>query len=117
MTTAQKECPIPADAELEFAQNTKTGTVHILQYSPPPCLDHSPVTMPFAAGLEAMANHRTTMLCGRRLWLEPWGKAGDRVDVFDDDDLCIGCVTAMGDQSARAFEHRQPGDPDPEDTP
>jgi hypothetical protein len=97
----------PQGEQLEFARNNKTGRVHILCYGPdrhwipPTRADAGP-----AAEVLSMLTAPCRMLCGVRLLAGAFGQypavwmAGDS---FADDDLCVACVQALGDQSWRAF--------------
>jgi len=80
----------PLSEPLEFARNPSTGRVHIMRWCP---RDEGPS---FAA-LTLSVHIR--VLCGVDLWGAPY-VAGDG---FADDDLCIACVRALGDQQWRAF--------------
>lgn len=105
---------IPESADLEFAEYTPTGTVHIHQYVPPRWLRSAgepEVSLGFAEGLEQMSTTKQRMICGEQFRIG-WGGRGEWTDCFEDDAICGRCVRALGDQSARAFEHRRPGDPD-----
>lgn len=98
----------PLSEQLVFARNTKTGRVHILAGP-----GHDGAEQVRGAFSELSAEQiveivlaRTPMLCGKRLWAGPFEHfhavyvAGDD---FPDDDLCAGCVRALGDESWRAF--------------
>jgi hypothetical protein len=104
-----KAARIPPDGEqLEFVRNTKTGRVHIMCYGPEsywtsPARDEMD---PRAVAVLNWVAQPRRMLCGAKLLVG----ADDRLpaawatgDHFDDDDLCIACVTALGDQQWRAF--------------
>lgn len=99
----------PPHAELKFAQNNHTGKVHIQPYVPEPYEDgHEPVDLGFAEGLaQFMTQGPISMLCGTRLRLHPRFHDEHASYVggehFDDDDLCIACVMALGGQQWRAF--------------
>lgn len=110
----------PPGADLEFARNTATGTVHILCHIPQrgePGYTEPEACASFAAGLAAMFTTPRRMLCGvRRLagasgdWPAVWEAGND----FADSDLCVSCVQALGDQQWRAFhvDSRGPFDDD-----
>lgn len=101
----------PESEDLEFIRNTRTGTVHILPW------DDSPEEIPAGDWGDAVAARLASpppgMLCGTRLRHGWPGEPGEPVDEFGDNDLCVACVRALGDQSVRAFEHPQPGDGQP----
>lgn len=80
----------PLSEQLQFAKNEQTGRVHILTWYP----RSEPI--PFA---EIVLSTRVPVLCGVDLWHPPY-VAGDG---FPDEDLCVRCVKALGDQQWRAF--------------
>ena len=105
---------IPDAAELEFAEYKPTGTVHIHQYVPPRWREapgEADYSITFAEGLQLMSTTKQRMICGTRFRIG-WGGPGEWTDCFEDDAFCVRCIRALSDQSARAFEHRRPGDPD-----
>lgn len=58
----------------------------------------------------ALTRRAVPTMCGRTelvYFTEP-GRAAIMVDTFPDEDLCTACCQALGDHSARAFEHPQP---------
>ncbi|MGH3193352.1 MAG: hypothetical protein ACRDPY_22165 [Streptosporangiaceae bacterium] len=104
MSTAR----IPPEGEdLEFIENTRTGTVHILPYD-----GSEPQEIPAGQWAKAIATLLTSppppMLCGTRLRHTWPGAPGQPISEFPDADLCRACIRALGDQAARAFEHPPP---------
>lgn len=107
----------PLDERLRFVRNTKAGRVHIL-----PWVDGhieralpGPRDVSFAEVVNQLAG-RQPMLCGASLIVGPdddWPAV--RVGSFADDDLCIACVRAMGEQSWRAFHVDNRGSEDPDE--
>lgn len=94
------------DGALEFIANRQTGTVHV---SAGPCEPPESARGLFDAGYVGLLE---AMLCGTKLrtgagYAELYAYL---LDTFEDDALCARCVRALGDQSARAFEHPRPGD-------
>jgi hypothetical protein len=98
----------PLSEQLQFARNTTTGRVHILvakgpgRYWVP--LTRSP-EHPGADLMMGLLTNPCRMLCGAKFLVGatdqfPAVRTGGG---FDDDDLCIACVQALGDQSWRAF--------------
>jgi hypothetical protein len=110
----------PLGADLKFAQNNHTGRVHILPHAPEPGEGgYEPVDLSFGEGLaQFMTQGPIPMLCGTRLRLHPRFHEEHASYVggghFADEDLCIACVLALGDQSWRAFhaDNRGPFDRD-----
>ena len=99
--------------ELDFVRERATNSVHV---KPPP-LDE-PRTIAWgdgAAFIDAMLTPMT-MLCGTPLHVDPFSEHRPTSQAYDQDltlidtDLCRGCVTALGEQARRAFEHPQPHD-------
>lgn len=100
----------PESEQLEFARNTKTGCVHILcrgpgrRWAPPTRENEDPLSFSGVVHDALLAPSR--MLCGAKLLVGPFENlpavwvGGDH---FADDDFCIACVQALGDQSWRAF--------------
>lgn len=96
----------PESEQLEFAQNTSTGRVHILcggearNWVPSTRLNHE------AEAMLSLVSEPCRMLCGARLLV---GSSDERPAVwtagyaFDDDALCVRCVRALGCDSWRAF--------------
>jgi hypothetical protein len=115
MTEHASRIPPPGE-DLEFARHTGTGTVHILAWIPDPdwrdvqgakgCVSVAHLT-PEQVG-DLVVNRRT-MLCGQAFSFGDYGHRAKPVEVFADEDICMSCVRALGDQSSRAFEHPQPG--------
>lgn len=110
----------PLGEPLEFARTESTGRVHILPWSPGPEDDGwaEPPAMGFAEGLAMAAATPVRTLCGQRLRIALAGSnavasPGDFIggDGFTDDDLCIACVRALGDQQWRAFHADNRGSP------
>jgi hypothetical protein len=99
----------PEHVDLEFARYNRTGTVHVLPYTPgPEDEDFDPVDISWAeAGLLML--EPTIMICGDRFVVNAMDlpSCGVWVDEFADDDICGRCVKTLGDQSPRAFEHPQ----------
>jgi hypothetical protein len=97
----------PAGDDLEFVENTRTGTVHILPWD-----DGTSAEVPADAWGEAIAawltGPRPLMLCGTKLRCSWPGAPGQPLSEFPDEKLCRACVRVLGDQGARAFEHPQP---------
>jgi hypothetical protein len=99
----------PPGADLEFARNTVTGTVHILCHVPErgePGYTEPEVCASFAEGLAAMFTTPRRMLCGVRLLVggaDDWPAVWVAGDDFADGDLCVSCVLSLGDQQWRAF--------------
>lgn len=93
----------PEGDELEFARNTRTGQVHVIATP----YEEDAGTEP-GQFIQALLS-RTPMMCGARLFLG-WddGDEAVRVSAFADDDLCVPCVQALGDQAPRAFAHPRP---------
>ena len=77
----------PGSEELEFVENTRTGTVHVLPWD-----DSPPEEIPAGRWGDSVV----ALLTGP-------------VSEFPDEFLCRACVRALGDQAARTFEHPQPG--------
>jgi hypothetical protein len=108
----------PQHADLKFARNNHTGRVHILPYVPDPGEDgYEPEELSFGEGLaQFMTQGPISMLCGTLLRLHPrfHDEHASYVggDHFTDDDLCIACVMALGDQQWRAFHADNRGSPD-----
>ena len=98
----------PAGEDLEFIENTGTGTVHILPWddTPPEKISEGKLAESLVAVLTGPA---PPMLGGKRLRHIWPGAPGQPVSEFPDENLCRACVHALGDQSVRAFEHPQPG--------
>jgi hypothetical protein len=100
----------PMSERPEFARYNRTGRIHILCYRPRygepggPEVDPS---RPFTAEhLMSALREPAEMLCGKVFRVSgfdefpgTWASG----DEFDDDDLCIRCVQALGDQQWRAF--------------
>lgn len=111
-------CPIPEHAEIQFAVNLRTGTIHIVAYTPGPGEDGYTESelLSFGEGLAAMAATPLKMICGQQLRIAIAGSAtrasrGDHTGrPFNDTELCIACVRLMGDQSPRVFEYDEEGD-------
>lgn len=107
-------------AELSFVRHRTSGTVHIvLPTLPPHELADDLVDEPreFAIG-DTPADVAINLALGIRSTLCPYVAAvhrggheqGDQpVTEFDDIDLCRRCYQALGEHTARAFEHPQPG--------
>lgn len=107
--TAKTADRVPPESEkLEFARNTKTGTVHILCHGPhrhwvPPTRKDAPAD---AAALLNTLTAPCRMLCGTRLLVgasDSFPAVWAAGDDFADDDLCTSCVLALGGQQWRAF--------------
>lgn len=103
----------PENAELQFARNNQTGTVHVLPYQP---VQEHAVPEAIAELLNSSemfalpAVRALRMLCGTRLFVGISGTdPAVQVEAFADEDTCHACVRALGDQSPRAFEHPVPG--------
>jgi hypothetical protein len=106
----------PPSEPLEFARNTKTGTVHIL------CSEAARRWVPStredigdSETIPAALSMPFRMLCGARLLvsgLEGFPAVWTAGYSFADDDLCIGCVRGLGDQQWRAFHADDRGSPD-----
>lgn len=102
---------VPPDGEtLRFVRQVRTGAVHIAAWAPEEPW-HTGWTEP-AAGRdwdETIAEWVTSpgppMLCGYRLKFGVPGLPGELAggDGFEDEDLCVACVRALGDQQWRAF--------------
>lgn len=111
VTTASTRIP-PESEELEFIENTRTGTVHILPWD-----DRPPEKIPEGTlgdvAFVLLTGPAPLMLCGTRLRHTWPGAPGQPVSEFPDENLCRACVRALGDQSVRAFGHPQPGDDQP----
>jgi len=114
--TVVSRMPLPGEP-LRFARNTRTLTVHIVTHAPEPG-EPGAVVREYASFAEGLADMFTTpchMLCGRRLLVGAFDSypavwmAGSE---FADDDLCIACVRALGEQSWRAFHSDERGEPD-----
>lgn len=95
---------VPPEGEpLEFVRNKRTGRVHILRHLE----DRAPgPAVSFAEGLAKMFTTPRKMLCPVRLRVGGFDDfPGTWVggDHFTDDDLCVACVQALGDQQWRAF--------------
>ena len=97
----------PLSEQLEFARNTETKRVHILRYGPTrhwvPALTRE---NPKAAVILGLISSPCRMLCGAKLLVGVDDKqraVWEAGDDFADDDLCIKCVQALGDQQWRAF--------------
>lgn len=104
----------PLSERLQFARNTKTDRVHILPHVPGPDDPDwkEPPTVGFAEGLMRAAEAPVVTLCGQRLRIHMAGIASfdksspgefEAGEHFTDDQLCIACVRALGDQQWRAF--------------
>ena len=116
MTETRSARRIPPESELlEFARTSTTGTVHVVGYGPDsywvPLLRRE---NPEAAAILGLLSSPRRMLCGTRLLVssvDGQQAVWESGDAFADDDLCEGCVRAMGDQSWRAFhaDNRGPG--------
>jgi hypothetical protein len=104
--------------ELEFVQNRRSGVVHIVVPTLPAWMrEDGPrlADLPERELIESLMSlllGKTPTLCG-------WTAKVDRNDAidtavsvsrFDDELLCVSCHRALGDHSARAFEHPRPGD-------
>jgi hypothetical protein len=114
--TVKRECPIPDHADLEFAQQARTGRVHVLPYIPDPWEDGAPVMLtgflPEMPAVPADAEvvvdailGRVKVLCGYQGYTAPGGRlqyVGR--EHFEDDAFCASCIRALGDKSWRAFE-------------
>jgi hypothetical protein len=97
----------PLREPLEFVRNSRTGRVHILEWTPGPYdEDYEPVSVTMAQALSGLVVARERMLCGIAIRLLPGGtrRTGEKIGgEFADEDLCIPCVHALGDQQWRAF--------------
>jgi hypothetical protein len=97
----------PLSEQLEFARNTETRRVHVLCYGP--ARDWVPSATredPKAAVMMALISTPCRMLCGAKLFVgvdDSQRAVWEAGDDFTDDDLCIACVRALGDQQWRAF--------------
>jgi hypothetical protein len=107
---------VPPEGELlEFVRVTRTGRVHVLP-SPPGPIERAlpgPPSDAEVVNLLALAG-RQPMLCGTRLIVGPdssWQAVRTAGYAFEDDDLCPGCIRALGDQSHRAFHVDNRGEP------
>jgi len=97
----------PPGEQLEFARNTETRRVHIVRYGPtrnwvPSATRESPE----AAAIMSLISTPCRMLCGAKLLVgvsDSQRAVWEAGEDFDDDDLCIACVQALGDQQWRAF--------------
>ncbi len=106
-----KPVPVPDGAEIEFAEYRATGTVHVVEHVPAPYIRAAGLAeMSFGEGLMAMFSTPRPMLCGARFTVGFPGSRGEWTDCFEDEAFCVRCIRALGDQSARAFEHPRPGD-------
>ena len=102
---------IPDRAEIQFAVYKPTGRVHVVCHEPEPWEDGVEIEkVSFAEGLQGMFETPRRMICGARFIVGLPGARGEWEDVFPDEDICGACVRVLGDRSARAFEHRRPGD-------
>jgi hypothetical protein len=96
----------PLSERLEFARNTETRRVHVLCSEP--ARYWLPVTWedPKVAMILGLLSTPCRMLCGAKLLVgvdDRQRAVWEAGDDFDDDDLCIACVRALGDQQWRAF--------------
>jgi hypothetical protein len=103
----------PMSEQLQFARNTKTQCVHVL------CSEETRHWVPVtrmnkeASAMLSLISDPCRMLCGVKLRVSSaelehvavW-QGGD----FEDDDLCISCVQALGDDSWRAFHDDNRGE-------
>ncbi len=109
MLTARRPAE-DANGQLEFVAGQSDRTVHVVATE----AAHDPVneTVGFAEGLTAWARvmGRTVALCGLVIWrdLAGNGNGGTYILEFADDRLCRRCHKALGEESARAFEHPTP---------
>lgn len=116
MSHAELSQRIPPSSErLDFAENIRTGTVHIA------CSREARAWIPSTradVGSQAtlgLLSSPCRMLCGIKELVTP-NEAGPFAwisgDDFKDDALCAACVRALGDQQWRAFhvDNRKPGD-------
>jgi hypothetical protein len=116
-SAVKRECPIPDHADLEFAQQARTGRVHVLPYRPERWEEDAPPVMLAGflpemptdpAGAEAVVDAilgRVKVLCGYQGYTAPGGSlqyVGR--EHFEDDAFCVSCIRALGDKSWRAFE-------------
>ena len=97
----------PLSEQLEFVRNTETRRVHILCYGPARNWVPSATREdPKAAAIMGLISTPCRMLCGTKLLVgvsDTQRAVWEAGDDFDDDDLCIACVQALGDQQWRAF--------------
>jgi hypothetical protein len=96
--------PPPGD-QLEFTRNTATGSVHILPAGTEGIERALPDTEATAAEVLYCVSRRP-MLCGVMLMVgidDRWPAVWIGGDHFTDDQLCVRCVRALGDQQNRAF--------------
>lgn len=104
----------PAGEPLEFVRTLKTGTVHIVCYGPD--RHWTPATetdIPEdAQAFLRIVRTPCQMLCGAKLLVasHDFSQAIWTDGRFPDDDLCISCVAALGDQQSRAFHVDNRGD-------
>jgi hypothetical protein len=105
---------IPPEGEpLQFVRNVESGTVHIL----PVGSDGIERALPDAEVTAAEVLYcvgRRPMLCGTMLitgFDERFPACYTTGYAFTDDQLCVRCVRALGDQSWRAFHADNRDDP------
>lgn len=107
MTPSSRLAGIPPPcADLTFVRNNRTGRVHIARHLPQPGEPGwaKPRPIPFAEALALMFSTPRQMLCGIRLLLTSEIRASyTSGNDFADQDLCVTCVYALGDQQVRAF--------------
>lgn len=106
---------IPSEGELlEFARNTKTGRVHILCGGDArnwiPCTRMNAE----ATAMLSLISSPCRMLCGVKTLVSSRAESPAVWEAgygFEDDDLCVSCVRALGSQGWRAFHVDNRGDP------
>jgi hypothetical protein len=101
--TGKREVPLPGEP-LDFVLNTRTGCVHVVPRDAGAPADVPPGEWGQAVAA-TLAGPPPQMMCGTRLRYGWPGAAGEWVNGgnFTDEDLCVPCVHALGDQSWRAF--------------
>lgn len=113
---------IPPEGEpLSFVRTVRTGRVHIRSWDDMAVRADGTDFLDYADAdpaqyLADVVFHRTRMLCPVTLRVGPsedWPAVPTGGYAFADDDLCFGCVRALGDQQWRAFHVDSRGEPAP----